>query len=131
EERLHAARGLADAVLVLDQSDADIALALLAETDAGRDRDPRFGQQTLRKFHRAHRPPGLRDRRPGEHARRWRRNLPPVPAEALDQAVTAGFVELAVEVDNVLRSVQRRDGSRLDRGEGAIIQIGFHPAKRP
>ena len=34
QERLHAARGLAEALLVLDQGDADVALPFLAEADA-------------------------------------------------------------------------------------------------
>src|SRR3954471_12478609 len=84
EERLHPARGLADAVLVLDQGDADKALPFLAEADAGADRDPSLGQQPLGKLHRAHRAILLRDRRPGEHARRGRRDLPAGTAETFD-----------------------------------------------
>ena len=39
KEAPHAARRLAEALLILDQRDADIAFAFLAEADAGRDRD--------------------------------------------------------------------------------------------
>ena len=53
QERLHPPRRLADAVLVLDQRDADIAFAFLAEADAGRDGDLRLGQQLLGEFDRA------------------------------------------------------------------------------
>src|SRR5689334_15175683 len=41
---LHAARRLTQALLILDERDADIAFALLAEADAGSHRDLRLGQ---------------------------------------------------------------------------------------
>jgi pimeloyl-ACP methyl ester carboxylesterase len=50
---LHAARRLAQALLILDQREADEAFAFLAEADAGRDRDMGFGQQALGEFHAA------------------------------------------------------------------------------
>ena len=130
EERLHPARRLADAMLVLDQGDAHIALALLAEADAGADRDSRLGEQTLGKFHRAHRPIGFGDRHPGEHARLRRRNVPAGAAEAIDQHVAAAFIKLAIGVDDILRAVERRHRRRLDRREGAVIEIGFDPRER-
>ena len=47
EEGLDVAHRLADAVPVLDQGDAHIALAVLAEADAGRDRDLGLLEQQL------------------------------------------------------------------------------------
>ena len=49
------ARGLADALLVLDQRDAHMALAVLAEADAGRHRDARLLDQQRREFDAAER----------------------------------------------------------------------------
>ena len=42
KEAAHAARGLADSLLVLHQGDADIALAVLAKGDAGETTTPDF-----------------------------------------------------------------------------------------
>ena len=47
EEAADVARGLADALLVLDQRDADMIVAVLAEADAGRDCDLRLLDQEL------------------------------------------------------------------------------------
>src|SRR5882762_6529884 len=47
QEGLDVAHRVADAVLVLDQRQADIALAMLAEADAGGDRDLGRRQQQL------------------------------------------------------------------------------------
>ncbi len=47
------ADGLTDTMLVLDQGDADMGIAVLAEADAGRDRDIGLGQQQLRESERA------------------------------------------------------------------------------
>src|SRR5688500_6707969 len=55
EELLHAARGLADALLIFDQGNAYIALALIAEADTGAYGDMRFVQQPLGKFERTER----------------------------------------------------------------------------
>src|SRR4051794_37248284 len=67
EQLLHAARGLPEALLVLDQGDPDIAFAFLAESDAWGDRDMGFGEQALGELHRAEGAERFRDRRPGEH----------------------------------------------------------------
>ena len=45
EELFEVARGLADAVLVLDERDADMAFAILAKAETGRNRDLRFTAQ--------------------------------------------------------------------------------------
>ena len=51
EHLLHPARGLAEALFVLDQSDADEAFAFLAEADAGGDGDMGLRQQLLGQLH--------------------------------------------------------------------------------
>ena len=72
----------------------------------------------------------LGDRRPGEHARLGDGDVPAGAAEAFDQHVAALLVERAVVLDDVLRAVERGHRRRLDRREGAIIEIGFHPGER-
>src|SRR5437868_6073784 len=126
----HAARGLAEALLVFDQSDADEAFAFLAESDAGRDRDMRFGQQAFGELHRTELLELLRDRRPGEHRGFGRRDVPSGAAEAFDQHVAPLAVEIAVEFDDVLRAVQSGAGGGLYRREGPIIEVGFDPRQR-
>src|SRR5262249_23333947 len=76
EEAADVARGLADALLVLNQRDADEAFAVLAEPHAGRDRDLRLLHQELRELDAAKRLERLRYRRPGEHRCARRRNRP-------------------------------------------------------
>src|SRR5690349_16205567 len=93
EHLLNAARGLAEALLVFDQSDSDEAFAFLAEADTRGHRDMGFGQQALGKFHRAEVVEPLGDRRPGEHRRPRFRDRPAGAAEALDQHVAALAVQ--------------------------------------
>src|ERR1700674_3225818 len=69
EEAAHAAGALADALLVLDERDAHIALAVLAEADARCHRHLRLLDQELGELHRAAGSEALRHRRPGEHGR--------------------------------------------------------------
>ena len=70
EKLLDVARGLTDAVLVFDQRDADVALAVFTEAETGRDGDIGLLDQQLGELHRTERVEGLGDRRPGEHRRR-------------------------------------------------------------
>ena len=72
----------------------------------------------------------LRHRRPGEHRGRRRRNRPAGAAEAVDQGVAAAPIGVAHLADAILRSVERGGGGDLDRREGAVVEIGFHPRQR-
>src|SRR5712671_2339901 len=83
------ARGLADALLVFDHGDADIALAMLAERNAGRDHDAGFLHHQGRELHAADLAEGFRQRRPGEHRGGGRRNLPSRASERFHQRVAA------------------------------------------
>ncbi len=56
EELFDVPRGLADAVLVLDQRDANEALAVFAEAEPGRDSDARLLDQQLGELDRAELP---------------------------------------------------------------------------
>src|SRR4026209_1911057 len=92
EELLDVPRGLADAVLVLDQRDAHEALAVLAEAQAGRYRDVGLLDQQLGELHAAELPVGLGDRCPREHRGQRRRYVPARARKALDQAAAAALV---------------------------------------
>ena len=73
EKRLDVAHRLADPLPVLDQGEPDMALAILAEADPGRDRDLGLLEQELAERERADAAVGLGQRRPDEHRRRRRR----------------------------------------------------------
>src|SRR6202008_1294969 len=62
------AHRLADALLVLDQCEADEALATGAEAGPGRGRDAAVADEHRRELDRAELAVRLRDRRPDEHA---------------------------------------------------------------
>src|SRR5215470_3826427 len=85
------AGGLANALLVLDQRDANEAFAALAE--AGPRRHRHFGllDQKLRELDAAERLERLGDRRPGEHGRARGRHVPAGAPEAFHQHVTAAL----------------------------------------
>src|SRR3546814_19565063 len=71
EELLDVLHGLADPVLVLDQRDAHIALAVLAEAAAGRDRHLRVLSEKFGDLQAAQPADRLRTRRHGEHGSGW------------------------------------------------------------
>src|SRR6185437_2789580 len=68
QEQLDVARRLAQALAVLDQGNADVALAVVAESHARRHRDIGLLEQQLGESQAAHRAEALGQRRPGEHA---------------------------------------------------------------
>src|SRR5271155_6011050 len=69
EEAPDAARGLADALLVLDQREAHVIVAVLAKSDARRDRDVGLLDQKLRELEATEMAEALGHRSPGEHRR--------------------------------------------------------------
>src|SRR5690606_34777119 len=93
EEALYAARGLADAMLILYQGDADIFIAILPEAHPRRDGYIRLLDQQLGKFQRTELAELRRNRRPGEHAGCRRRDFPACPREGLHQHVAALTVD--------------------------------------
>ena len=132
QEAADVARRLADALLVLDQRDADIALAMLAEADARRHRHVGLLQQQLGELQAAqmrHSAAGSAPRRtsrpPGGGIVPAGRGRSPRPARrgACDRCAR-------ISLDAVLRPVQRRGRGHLDRREGAVVEIGLHPRQR-
>src|ERR1051325_1428367 len=87
------------------RSEAHVRVAVLAEADAGRDRDLRLLQQELRELDRAHRLARLGDLRPHEHRAARLLDSPADAVEAVDQRVAAPAVGLANFLDAVLRTV--------------------------
>src|SRR5919197_5245575 len=71
-----AADRLPDAVLVLDEREADVSIAAGAEADARADRDVRLADQLERELERAEAAVRLRNRRPDEHRPPRPRHLP-------------------------------------------------------
>ena len=76
-------------MLVLDQRDAHVIVAMLAEADAGRHRHVGLLDQQLGEFERAEMPERLRDRRPGEHRCGRRPERPAGATEGIDHHVAA------------------------------------------
>src|SRR6202166_1167357 len=76
KEAAHPAGGLANTLLVFHHGDADIALAVLAEGNPGRNHDAGFLDHQGRELHAADAAEGLGQRRPREHRGFTRRNIP-------------------------------------------------------
>src|ERR1700674_5693201 len=117
KEAAHAAGGLADPLLVFHHGDADIALAMLAEGNPGRNHDAGFLHHQGRKLHAADAAEGLRQRRPGEHRGFGWRNLPAGAAERLHQRVPSLAIGVAHLANAIVRTVERRRRGDLDRRE--------------
>src|SRR5437016_1421715 len=105
-----AAHSLAGAVLVLDEREAHVVVAMLAEADTGRDRDLGLLQEELRELERAHGLEGVGDLGPHEHRRLGLRHVPAEAIEAVAQDVAALAVGLTDLVHVVLRAVERVRG---------------------
>src|ERR1700748_2624611 len=95
KEAAHTARGLPDTLFVFHHCDADIALAMLAEGNAGRDHDAGFLHHQGCELHAADALERLGQRRPGEHRGLRRRNVPAGAAEGFHQRVAALAIGLA------------------------------------
>ncbi len=80
---------LARALFVLDQRESHVAVAVVAEADAGAYGYLGFGQQELRKLQRAEVPVGLGDLRPDEHGGLGQRDVPAGLVESFDEHVAA------------------------------------------
>src|SRR6266545_4889741 len=122
-EALEAAQGLFDALLVLDQGEADIALAVLAEADAGRDRHLALLDLHLGELERAHDPVVVWDGRPDEHGGLGLDHRPPELVEPVHEDVAPLPVHLHDVVDTGLVAFQRDDPRDLDGLEHAVVEV--------
>src|SRR5690606_1465312 len=126
EKTLDVARSLTDAVLVLDQRDAHIIVAVLAKADTRRDGHIGLLDQKLGEFKRTQRAEAFRDRNPGKHGRSRRWNIPACPTEAFDQHVTTLLIDIAHIGDIRAVAIEYRRPDNLDRRERAITKIGTY-----
>src|SRR5262245_42804687 len=110
ERFLDAADGLPGPMLVLDEREAHVVIAVLAEADARRHGDLGVSQQELAELERAERLVLVGNLGPHEHRRLRLRHVPAGAVEPLAQHVAAPAIGLADLVDVVLRSVERVNG---------------------
>src|SRR5262245_124894 len=128
-EVFETAKRLADSLLVLDQREADVALAVLAEADPRRDRDLGLLDQQLGELERADAAEGLRDRCPHEHGGPGHRNGPAELVEPVDEDVPALAMHLHDLVHGRLVPFQGHDPGDLDGLEGAVVEVGLDPGQ--
>src|SRR5512132_1996342 len=113
-EGLEAAERMLDALLVLDEGEADVALAVLAEADARRDSDLALLDEHLGELERAHGPEGLGHRGPHEHGALGLLHLPADLVEPVHEHVAAAPVQLVDLRHALLVAFQRHDARDLD-----------------
>src|SRR2546425_1387197 len=125
-----AAHGLAGTVLVLDQREPHVVVAVLAEADAGRHGDLRLPEQKLRELERAHGLEGVRDLGPHEHGGARLRHVPARAREALAQEIATTAIGLADLLDVVLRAVESVGGRDLYRLEDTVVEVALDAGER-
>src|SRR3989449_3423203 len=125
ERLLDAANRLSRAVLVLDETEADVLVAVLAEPDARRHRDLGLVQEQLGEFQRSHGAVRVGDAGPDEHGRQGLFDLPTDAVQSVDQDIAPVPIEPHGFLDAVLGAVQRDDGGDLDRLEDAVIEVAL------
>src|SRR2546425_8456962 len=127
---LEPAQRLTDSLLVLDEREADVAFAVLAEADTRRHGHLRLLDEQLGELERAQTAEGFGDRRPHEHCALRLRDAPAELVEPIHQHVAA----LAVNVDDLgnalLVRLQRHDAGDLDRLERAAVEVGLDARQR-
>src|SRR2546426_3767539 len=128
-EGLQAAQGLFDPLLVLDEGEPDIALAVFAEADAGRDRHLALLDQHLGELERAHDAVGLGDGRPDEHGAPGLGHRPPELVESVHEDVAPLPVELDDLSDHGRVALQRDDAGDLDGLECPVVEEGLDPGE--
>src|SRR5215467_1419860 len=119
-EAFQATQRLPDALFVLHQGEPHVALAVLPEADAGRDRDLRFLDEELGELQRAHRAERLGNRRPHEHRPLGLLHRPADLVEAVDEHVAALAVHLHDVAHDALIALEGDDAGDLNRLEGAV-----------
>src|SRR6185312_1716390 len=122
---LDRACGLADALLIFDERNADEAFAMLPKADARRNCHVSLLDQELGERDGTEMTKALWHRRPSKHRRGRRWDGKARPPKAFDERVAAALIHGADLVDALLRTVQGRRGRHLNRCEGAVIEIRF------
>src|SRR5437762_6311832 len=114
-------------MLILDEGEADVAVAAGAEADARADGDARLADQLEREVERAELAIRLGDRRPDEHRPLRPLDRPADAGEPVAEHVAPRAVELADFARVLGRLVQRNDRRDLDRLEGPVVEVRLQP----
>src|SRR5439155_1361998 len=128
-QSLETAERLSDALLVLDESEPDIALAVLAEADARGDRDLALLDQHLGELERSHGAESVGNGCPHEHGALGLGHGPADLVEPVHEDVAALLVELHDVAHHGLLALQGDDGRDLDGLEGQDEHLGLGPGK--
>src|SRR5581483_5856207 len=127
ERALDAAHRLRDPLLVLDEREADVTLAVRAEAAARADRDVRLAQEPqgelLRRLAR-------RDAGPDEHRRPRPFQLPADAREPVAERVPPSLVDRRGEPRLLARLAQRDRRRDLQRLEAPVVEIRLQPRER-
>src|SRR5437016_10141186 len=122
---LDAANRLSRTVFVLDETEADVLVAVLAEPDARRHVDLRLVQEQLGEFQRSHGAVRVRDAGPDKHGRQGLFDLPADAVQPIHENIATLLVKFHGFPDAVLGTIQRNDGGDLDRLEDAVVEVAF------
>src|SRR5215813_10644392 len=122
---LESAQCLTNPLLVLDERESHVALAVLAEADARRDGHLRLLDQELGELQGTEAREGVGDRSPHEHRALGLGHVPADLVEPVYQDVAALAVKLDDLADALLVGLERHDAGDLDRLERAVVQIGL------
>src|SRR5438477_6174087 len=125
-----AAQRLPDTLLVFHQREAHVALAVLAEADAGRHRHLGLLDEELGELQRAEAAERLGNRRPHEHGGPRLGHAPAELVEPIDQHVAALAMHLDDLADALLVAFQRHDAGDLDRLERPVVEVRLDPGQR-
>src|SRR3954469_8412079 len=120
-----AARRLTQAVIVLDEGDPHVVVAVVAEAHAGRDGDPRLLQEALGETDGAELGVRVRDLRPDVHRGLGLLDHPADVVQRLHHHVAAPLVGLPHLFHALLRTFQRDDGGDLHRREAAVVVVAL------
>src|SRR5689334_3089138 len=120
---LEAAQRLPDPLLVLDEREANVAVAVLAESDARRDGHLRFLDAELGELQRAHGAERLGDRGPHEHRPPGLGDIPAELVETVHEHIAALAMHLDDFLHDLLIALQRDDARDLDRLERAVVEV--------
>src|SRR5438093_416812 len=120
---LEPAQRLADPLLVLDEREPHVALAVLAEADARRHGHLGLLDQELGELERAQAAEGIGNGSPHEHRALRLGHVPAELVEPVHQDVPALSMKLDDLVDALLVALERDNAGDLDRLEGAVVQV--------
>ncbi len=132
EGAVEVAHGLAEAVFVFDQGDADVTFAVFPEGPAGGEGDFGFIHHAEAEIDGAFAGPevGGIDFRPDEHGAEGLFVGPAEPVEAVADFIAAVLVDCGLLLGRLLTLAHGNDGGDLDGGEVAVVVVTFDGGKR-